>query len=146
MTLMTPSFGMPIGRPYFELPALRSILLEESWVLGIHSNPGEIRFDMRFALMPDHPEYSAPAREHRFDFRSGVLEFHGVTESTWRTQGAAPDSNREGQLDYGHIDSMAFRDSHFALQGAWGELTFTAGSSGVWLSVRADAPAQLLSI
>ena len=124
----------PPMRPYAELPELADVVLEESYVLRISAQPGELTFDVEFALTKDHPSYAAPPSSETECFRRGTLRFVAVRRLIWDGQGAPPAVDASGELDFGHIDSLEWDDERYVLTGDWGQIEATAGGVEVGLA------------
>jgi hypothetical protein len=87
-------------RPYVELPGLAEIVLEESYVLGVNAQPGELTLDVEFVLTKDHPAYAPPPPSERDHVRRGTLRLVGVERLLWEGQGARPAIDASGELDF----------------------------------------------
>lgn len=118
---------------YTELAVLRSIYLEDSWVLGIHASPSIVRFTMDFVLTPDHPLYAPPATGEHHSYRRGTLELFGVRNLSWVDQQQHPGIDATGEKDWGNIDSMRWESDRFQLEGSWGAMTLKAARVSVTL-------------
>jgi hypothetical protein len=113
-------------RSYRELPGVTEIVLEESYVLGVKAEPGELIFDVEFVLTQNHPAYSPPPPSERECFRRGSLRLIGIKRLVWDDQGAPPATDASGEIDFGHIDSFEWEDGHYLLAGDWGRIDATA--------------------
>ena len=111
---------------YVELPGLEEIVLEESYVLGLHAEPGELTFEVDFVLTRRHPAYVEPAASEVECFRRGALRFRGVERLLWAKQGAVPARDAAGEIDFGHIDTFEWENRDYALGGDWGEIEVRA--------------------
>lgn len=109
-------------RPYYELPSLRGLLLEESYVLDIVAHPGEVSFMLDLVLTPDHPEHGPPKPGDQFCFRRAVLTFNGVGRLLWSNSGSPPARDASGEEDFGHVDSHEWDDAGHVLEGDWGRM------------------------
>jgi hypothetical protein len=121
-------------RPYTDLHGFESIVLEESFVLGIQATPGAVEFRVDLVLARDHPDFRTPQPGDAECFRLGVVRFRDVQRVTWSSQGAQPASDATGDLDYGHIDSFVWDRELFELNGNWGAMEVVA-ASGVRVSL-----------
>ena len=111
---------------YSEIADLRSIYLEDSWVLAIEAHPAAVRFAIEFVLREDHPAFSPPAPGLQYCYRRGALEFTGVRQLSWVDQQQRPGTDATGEKDWGNIDSMRWEADRFQLQGGWGEMKLQA--------------------
>jgi hypothetical protein len=117
-------------RPYTELPGLEAIVLEESYVLAVHAEPGSVAFRVEFVLTEEHASYAPPRPGDRECFRVGQIQFLGVRHLVWDRQGSLPATDAARRVDYGHIDSFSWDSNEYRLGGDWGEMEiFAAGVS-----------------
>jgi hypothetical protein len=123
-------------RPYTDLRDLGEIVLEESYVLGLKAEPGEITLEMDFVLTPKHPAYVTPPPSESECFRRGTLRFARVRRLTWVGQGAPPAVDASGEQDYGHVDSFEWEEAQFVICGDWGRLDVEA--DGVHVSLTGE--------
>jgi hypothetical protein len=124
-------------RSYEELNGLAEIVLEESYVLGVAAQPGELTFEVDFALTQEHPAYAPPPPSETECFRRGTLRFVGVERLVWEGQGAPPAIDASGESDFGHIDSFEWEDGRYVINGDWGRIEATAGAVEVGLTAAA---------
>ena len=113
-------------KDYTSLPPLEEIYLEDSWVGGIEARPGTLTFKLDMVLTERHPLYHPRLPGEQYCYRTGAVEFSGVTELTWTNQGAAPSQDANGKLDHGNIDAMVFEGDRYRLEGSWGEIEVVA--------------------
>jgi hypothetical protein len=111
---------------YIELPGLAEIVLEESYVLGLHAQPGELTLDVDRVLGRGHHAYSAPPPSEVECFRRGSLRFVGVERLAWDEQGSPPAIDGSGERDFGHVDSFEWDDDQYVLSGEWGRIVVKA--------------------
>lgn len=116
---------------YFELPALSSLYLEDSWVYNIAASPGSIVFTMDFVLTPENGSYVPPLGREQYCYRQGTLSFTHVTESSWSDQGAPASKDAAGVIDYGNIDEFQWENFTYSLVGSWGHLEIVAENVAV---------------
>lgn len=115
------------------IPAVAPFLLEESYVLGIHAGPGEVRVTIDFVLTPEHPSYSEPKTGELFCYRRGNLTFHGVERLVWSGQGSPPARDASDEADYGNIDVFALQTVGYILEGSFGPMEIKCDSVEVGL-------------
>lgn len=120
-------------RPYVEIPDLRDLVLEESYVLGITAIPGGVIIEADLVLTPDHAEYRPPAPGEQYCFRRGRLMFKGVTRLLWSSSGNPPAVDSSGEVDYGQIDSFEWDDAGSLLEGGWGRMQIISSTIEVTL-------------
>ena len=111
---------------YTELAALRDVVLEESWILGVIASPTRLSFTADFVMTVAHSRYSPPSPDEVFSYFRGEMIFSGVSALSWTAQGDPPAIDAAGTVDWGHIDSMSFEGHHFQLEGDWGRIEVTA--------------------
>ncbi|WGM19814.1 hypothetical protein QEH68_17590 [Paenarthrobacter sp. OM7] len=114
---------------YFKHEVLRDFYLEDSWVLGVSSTPGQLVITVEFVLTEEHPSYSPPRPGEQYCYRNGVLVFDGVTDLNWTGQlGSRPSRDPDGSVDYGNIDSLIIEGNHYTVEGGLGEIDLHAAS------------------
>jgi hypothetical protein len=113
-------------RPYTELAGLADIVLEESYVLSVRAQPGELTLDVDFVLACEHQAYSPPPPSEVECFRRGSLRFAAVERIVWNDQGSPPAIDASGERDFGHIDSFEWEDDEYLLSGDWGRIEVKA--------------------
>jgi hypothetical protein len=74
-------------RSYEALNGLAEIVLEESYVLGVAGQPGELTFEVDFALTQEHSAYAPPPPSETECFRRDTLHFVGVERLLSEGQG-----------------------------------------------------------
>ncbi|MFN8526682.1 MAG: hypothetical protein U0821_26560 [Chloroflexota bacterium] len=121
-------------KDYVSLPDLRHIFLEESWVLSIHLAPNNLSIELDFVLMPEHPSYEAPGTQEVHCYRRGIMRFGDVRSLSWNCDAFQPSADATGEMDLGHIHSMAFDGDTYHVDGDIGVLTIRAASCRVELS------------
>lgn len=122
-------------RSYTELPGLAEIVLEESYVLRVVVRPGEVTFEIEFALTTEHPAYSPPPPSETECFRRGSLRLVGIERLLWDGQGLPPAIDASGERDYGHIDSFEWGDGNYLLYGDFGRIDATGRQVEVVVSL-----------
>ncbi len=115
-------------RPYVEIPQLRDLVLEESYVLGVTATPGAVTIEVDLVLAPDHTEYRPPVPGEQYCFRRGSLLFKGVTRLLWSNSGSPPAIDSSGEEDHGQIDSFEWDDAGALLEGSWGRMQIVSSS------------------
>lgn len=121
-------------RDYTSIPALAHLVLEESWVLEITARPGVVEFDMDLIFAKDHPDLKPPREGDMYYYRTGTIQFTGVTSLTWSDQGAPPATDASGTQDYGAIDSFRWAGSTYTFDGSWGAMHIEAAAVDVTLT------------
>lgn len=111
--------GHPV-RPYTDIKGFGHVYLEDSWVLGITARPGQFELRLELVLTESHPAYAPPLPGEQYCYRRGRLQFLGVKQLTWEDQGAPAARDASEEPDYGNIDTFAWDDQTFHLEGSWG--------------------------
>jgi hypothetical protein len=119
--------------PYFELPGLDQVYLEDSFVLDVLVTPGAVKVFLDVVLREGHPEYVEPVEGEQYCFRKGVLHFHDVTAVQWRLPEGRPAIDASGETDYGGLDEFVVEGPTRRLSGEIGELLITCGGQGLGL-------------
>ncbi|RBO94338.1 hypothetical protein [Nocardia puris] len=115
-------------RDYTHYPDLAAIYLEDSYVLGISEEPGEVRFELDAVLTPEHPRYHAPPPGEQYCYARGDLVFAEVTKVEWVTRSAEIYTDASGEEDMGNIDSLVNEDGVFSVEGDWGRVRIWSGT------------------
>jgi hypothetical protein len=118
---------------YVEIPDLKDVVLEESYVLEIAAGPGSLKLRGEFVLGEQHAAYYEPPADESDCFVPGVLRFDGVQSLVWEGQGAPAAADATDEIDYGHIDDLVWDGEVFELEGDWGRIRVVASSIGLEL-------------
>jgi hypothetical protein len=116
---------------YQDIAQLKSIYLEESFVLGIVAGPGTVEFDMDLVLTAEHPRYTPPPPSETFCFRRALITFDTVESLVWDGQGGLPATDSTGEKDYGNIDTFTWVGNRYQLVGDWGRIVVHSASPNV---------------
>lgn len=120
---------------YWDLPDLREIYLENSWVLNVAAEPGTLKFTMEFVLREDHPDYRSPKQGEKFCYLPGLLIFRHVTTLSWDGPSVHPAVDANGEKDYGSVDQFRIETSGYRLIGDFGDIHVTSAVPEVSLSI-----------
>jgi hypothetical protein len=111
------------------------VRLEDSFVLDVREEPSRerptrISFVLQLALLPRHPLYREPKQRERHCYKYGFLEFHDVRAVKWHARVFRKFTDKEGRVDYGNIDELAFQPKarRFLLEGDWGKVEIDSAS------------------
>lgn len=106
---------------YTSLPGFEAVYLEDSFVLDIRANPGQLRISLDLVLTPQHPEYTPPKPQEQHCYRSAIIEFLNVRRLVWDGQGMIrPATDATGAVDYGGVDSLTVSAGVALIEGDWG--------------------------
>jgi hypothetical protein len=109
-------------RPYPELPGLEALYLEDSYVLGVHENASEVRFELDAVLTQDHPKWSQPPPDQQYAYLRVDLVFPNARRIEWVERAMRPVSDPAGGSEYGNIDSFEWPTNYYDLLGEWGHV------------------------
>jgi hypothetical protein len=112
--------------PYFELPGFQHLYLEDGYVLGLEESADELVFLVEFVLTEAHPVYQPPRPGEQYCHRKGRIRFYGINAVEWLRRDFKPNTDRDGSIDYGNIDSFLSSGNVHDLEGEWGEVRITA--------------------
>ncbi|MBY5969583.1 hypothetical protein [Halomonas denitrificans] len=107
---------------YFNVPGLRDIYLQVSYVLKIDKGPDHISFFMDFVLMEAHPKYIDYHPGEQYCYKHGVIEFSAVEKINEFYNVSMVPGCLPVDTDIGNIDVFFCKGKRYVLQGDWGEL------------------------
>lgn len=116
---------------YSELPGLSTYYLEDSYVLGINSEPGKLIFRLEVVLTEDHPRYQAPGPDEQYCYANGSLIFSDVVSHDWVSENLRTFTDAAGEEDMGNIDFLKKEDDRWRVGGEWGEVLIRSGTPPV---------------
>jgi hypothetical protein len=108
--------------PYYQVPGLEHVYLEDSYVTGINELPGCLEFSLEVVLREGHPLYEPPDPGEQYSYRTGRLVFSGVQRVHWIERHLTPFEDATGQIDYGNIDALCETDGVYRIEGDWGRV------------------------
>ena len=111
------------------IEAFDNILLEDTFVLSWHQASTSLTFNVLASLLQSHPEASPPARDEWACYRSGVIQFSGVSsvDGLLRQESVKPTTDPDGSVDYGCIDDLSLvRPGEYRIAGEFGVVTVAA--------------------
>ena len=107
---------------YSEVPALGNVYLEDSFVLGITENAGELTFTIEAVLTEQHPAYTPPNPGEQYCYADAQLVLTHTSAVQWVRRAATTYTDASGEVDLGNIDQMDRVDDHWRISGDWGEV------------------------
>ncbi|MEU4383698.1 hypothetical protein [Promicromonospora sp. NPDC023805] len=119
---------------YETIVGFEGVYLEDSWVLGVHLEPGLAVLEVDVVLTESHPQYTAPSAGEQFCYRRAQIRFEEVSSVCWTGQGlvkAAVDAT--GERDFGSIDEFEVDGDSFSLEGDFGRLEIESRRPGLHL-------------
>lgn len=108
--------------PYYDIPALRGIYLEDSYVMGIEEREGGISFTVDAVLTEDHPRYHSPKPGEQYCYAGIVLDFGSVTSVDWLERSEHVFTDPDGEQDLGNIDVLRWEGDLYDIAGDWGHV------------------------
>ena len=111
---------------YYKLVGLENVFLEDSFVLAVYVQPGEVDFGVEVVLTESHPEFSAPKEREKYCYRRGHLRFLGVQQVRWQMGDIEPARDATGEIDYGGFDRFEFESNDYTVAGDFGTLEIRA--------------------
>lgn len=110
--------------PYWKLDHLQDVYLEDSWILSMNASPGRLEVLLDFVLRESHPDYSNPKPGEQYCYKRGSLVFSSVSELHWTAQRTArPSTDASGEIDYGSLDVLEFKDNVWSMDGDFGQIS-----------------------
>ena len=88
-------------KPYFDLPALRGVYLEDSYV---------------------HPRYHEPEPGERYCYTGIVLAFEHASGVDWLERSGHVFTGPDGEQDLGNIDVLRWEGDRYDIAGDWGHV------------------------
>jgi hypothetical protein len=107
---------------YTALSTLSNVYLEDSYVLGITDQPGELKFRLEAVLTENHPAYRPPRPSEQYCYATGWLIIPNVTRMEWEHRSTQRFIDATGEEDLGNIDYLNREHDHWHIGGDWGEV------------------------
>jgi hypothetical protein len=61
---------------YYELPGLKNIYFEDSYVLNIRSSSTSVQFLLDLVVTKNHPRYQPPLPQKQYCYKQALLKFN----------------------------------------------------------------------
>ncbi|WP_243793883.1 hypothetical protein [Saccharopolyspora gloriosae] len=106
---------------YSDVADLAAVYLEDSFVLDIVKEPGQIKFRVEAVLTEQHPQYSAPKSGEQYCYADAWLTFPDVSDIEWQQRSAQAFTDASDEEDLGNIDYLERDGEHWSIGGDWGE-------------------------
>lgn len=114
---------------YTALPTLSDVYLEDSYVLDVVDQPGELKFRLEAVLTKNHPAYQRPNPGEQYCYATGWLIIPNVMHLDWVHRSTQRFTDATGEEDLGNIDYLNREHDHWHIGGDWGEVrAYTTGS------------------
>lgn len=108
--------------PYYQIPSLEHVYLEDSYVLSINDST---TLQLEVVLCESHPFYTPPKEGEQYCYKECTLKFINTSSSGLLLTHVSPCVDPlDGSLDYGNIDIFHFNDelNEYFLRGEWGAI------------------------
>jgi hypothetical protein len=112
--------------PYWELPGLENVYLEDSFVGDIEESADRIAFELDLVLRESHPLYHTPKEGEQYCYRDAALVFDRPSEVTWYDRSMKVSSDAAGEPDLGNIDLLTYSGDRYRLSGDWGSIELSS--------------------
>ena len=112
----------PSEKYYDQIECLRSIYLEDSFVLGLIEGQDSIEFELEAVLTKQHPSYHPPKPDEKHCYKRLVLRLGNCSNVNWVRKSLTPSTDANGAIDYGNIDHFSVMKDQLRLSGDWGEV------------------------
>jgi hypothetical protein len=107
---------------YTKFPGLTGVYLEDSYVLEILEEPGELIFKLDAVLTPECPAYRPPRPDEQYCYAAGCLVFPSVLSIDWIERTDQKFTDASGEQDLGNIDVLKRDGDFFVAEGDWGKV------------------------
>lgn len=107
---------------YYEISGFENLYLEDSFVLSIDDSGEDVIFIMEFVLTEQHPKYSEPRPDENYCYIKGRIKFIKPKFIRWVSRSKSSFVDKNGEIDFGNIDSFILDGDKVMLNGDWGEL------------------------
>ena len=107
---------------YAQIPCLKHIYLEDSWVLGVIEKDNSIEFKLDAVLTEGHPEYHPPKPNEQYCYKRVILRLNNCSEVAWLERSFRRNTDASGEVDYGNIHYFNAEADILHVSGGWGEL------------------------
>ena len=112
-------------RSYIENELLKHYIWEDSFLLDIVEDNGNICFVVEAALRTSHPLYHAPYPGEIHCYREIKLVYKNAN-IVWEEKNFIPIYDASNSYDYGNIDQLLYDNNRYLLSGEWGKVIITA--------------------
>ena len=112
---------------YSELPGLDALYLEDSYVLAIHEEATEVRFELDAVMTEAHPKWLSPKEGEAYAYLRVDLVFPRVERLDWIEKTMKPIVGPDAEVDYGNIDGFTWGPRWYELHGEWGHVRIESG-------------------
>ena len=107
---------------YFNFEGFENIYLEDSYVLEIKTNSTSVEILLEAVLTEQHSLYTNPRENEHYCCKKIVIHFPDVEGVIWIDRKMIPNTDANGEIDFGNIDEFYLENDFYRLSGEWGEL------------------------
>lgn len=107
---------------YYNVPSLKNVYLEDSYVIDIREGPVAIEFILDLVLTEFHSAYEPPAAGTQYCYRAAKLIFPNLKTVHWTRRSMRPAVDADSRVDYGNIDSLEVSNGRYTMEGDWGRV------------------------
>lgn len=120
-------------KPYYEIPVLKHLYLEDSYVIGIETDKMSAQFEIEFVLTEKHEDYHPPLQGEQYCYKKGILKFDNCQDILWHSVKHVRNIDKNLDIDMGNIDAYHFEDTKHCLEGDWGKIEIHSDDIGlIW--------------
>ena len=107
---------------YYDLPKLKNLYLEDSYIIDIKQGDKYIEFLIEAVLTEEHPLYHPPLPDEQYCYQNVKLRFLNFDKAIWIEKKDIYNIDVNKEIDQGNIDYFYKFDNYFYLEGEWGKL------------------------
>lgn len=96
--------------------------LEDSYVLDIVEQPGELRLSLEAVLTPENLKYHDPLPGGQYCYVRAELVFREVSGTEWISRSFKKYTDADGDEDLENIDVLTSSDGVYVVEGDWGKV------------------------
>ena len=111
---------------YGDFEGFEDVYLEDSYVLNISESSGMVEFEIEVVLREGHSQYSPPKSGEQYCYRRASIVFPSLKKADWQDRSFVPSVDKDGEVDYGNIDSFYLENDVYHLVGDWGKVLISS--------------------
>ncbi|MEM7591000.1 MAG: hypothetical protein AAF383_05690 [Cyanobacteria bacterium P01_A01_bin.83] len=120
---------------YYNLPKLKNLYFEDSYVIDIQQNDKYIEFLIEAVLTEHHPLDNPPLPNEQYCYKNVRLIFSGFDKAIWIEKNHTYHVDINGEIDQGNIDGFYKFNSYFYLEGEWGKIKILGAATSIDLQI-----------
>ena len=110
--------------PYYEIPQLKDLLLEDSYLLAMETTDSSVEMTIEAALTKEHPLYQSPKPDKQYCYLHLRISFLHAHDVQWLNKNMKLRPGIDTPPDYGEVDALYLENGKYHIVGEWGELIF----------------------